>query len=699
MLSAFGYAGYAKNPICDRLHSVPEYAIIKMAVLSAEHIIKGESDLKRIHKVTAAAISAVLALQGMPLTTGMIRAAEAGKEILVTGFEDDGASKFIKRGDEDTSVIEKCTEDPHSGEACMSVTERSEGWNGPALKLSELGCEPGVRYIASAWVKAKWYNECKISIQYTDADGEQHYSNLSKATSQGEWVKIPETKFSFSADMKDVQIYIESNDKADLYVDDFKLTEGPSYSIQKDIPSLKDVYNGYFKVGTAVTASELAPNATKDLILKHFNSLTLGNELKPENMLDQKACQKYLKETDDNTVPQVRLQGSAKIILDFALEHNIPVRGHTLVWHSQTPTWFFKDDYTMDGKWVTKDVMLKRMENYIKGVFEAIEAEYADIDFYAWDVVNEAFNDNNGGPRDPGVYEDYRGDSAWVKVFGDNSFIKYAFQYARKYAPKETKLYYNDYNEYMTTKQDSIIALAKELAADNLIDGIGMQSHLDVRTGSDAFPSAQHYEMGMKNFVALAKELNLDLQVTELDATLDKSCLNEAGFKTQAKYYSDIMDVIVKYKDYVSAVVFWGTTDDQSWRVEGLPLLFNEDYTAKPCFDSIIDGIEYTPLPETTARPVTTKAETTTTEPAVTTQADVTTSSIIAGPVKRGDMTCDGTVDISDAVLIARYLAEDRDAVVTDQGKANADIDGEKGVGDGDLFMLLKVIAKIIVLD
>ena len=649
--------------------------------------------MKRFHKASAAVISAVLALQGMPLT-GTIHAADAGKEILVTGFEDDGASKFTKRGDDDTSVIAKSTEKPHSGDACMSVSERSQGWNGPALKLADLGCEAGVRYIASAWVKTQWYNECMLSMQYTDADGEQHYSNLSKAVSQGEWVKIPETKFSFSADMKDVQIYIESNDKVDLYVDDFSLTEGPSYSIEKDIPGLKDVYADYFKIGTAVTAAELAPSATKDLILKHFNSLTLGNELKPENMLNQKACQEYLEETGDNTVPQVRLQGSAKIILDFALEHNIPVRGHTLVWHSQTPTWFFKDDYTMDGKWVDKDTMLKRMENYIKGVFAAIEKDYSEIDFYAWDVVNEAFNDNNGGPRDPGVYEDYRGDSAWVKVFGDNSFIKYAFKYARQYAPKETKLYYNDYNEYITAKQNSIVKLARELAEDGLIDGIGMQSHLDVRKGTDAFPSAGQYAAGLKIYAELAKELNLDLQVTELDATLDKGYLTDAGFEAQAKYYSDIMDAIVKYKDYISAVVFWGTTDDQSWRVEGLPLLFNEDYSAKPCFKSIIDGIEYKEPPATTARPVTTKAATTTTA-AVTTADDVTTA-IQMEPTKKGDITCDGALDVADAVLIARYIAEDKTAQITDQGLVNADIDGTKGVADGDLTMVLKAIAKII---
>ena len=658
--------------------------------------------MKHFHKAAAAAVSAVLAMQSIPLA-GTIHAADAGKEILVTGFEDDGASKFTKRGDEDTSVIAKSEKDPHSGDACMSVSERSQGWNGPALVLSDLGCKPGVRYIASAWVKTQWYNECMLSIQYTDADGEQHYNNLAKAISQGEWVKIPETKFSFSADMKDVQIYIESNDKVDLYVDDFSLTEGPSYSIQQDIPSLKDVYADYFKIGTAVTAAELAPDATKDLILKHFNSLTLGNELKPENMLNQKACQAYLEETGDNTVPQVRLQGSAKIILDFAKEHNIPVRGHTLVWHSQTPTWFFKDDYTMDGKWVDKDIMLKRMENYIKGVFEVVEAEYSDIDFYAWDVVNEAFNDNNGGPRDPGVYEDYRGDSAWVKVFGDNSFIKYAFKYARKYAPEGTKLYYNDYNEYMTSKQNSIVELARDLAADNLIDGIGMQSHLDVRKGSDAFPSAGMYAAGLKIYADLAKELNLDLQVTELDATLDKSCLNSEGFKTQAKYYSDIMDAIVKYKDYISAVVFWGTTDDQSWRVEGLPLLFNEDYSAKPCFDSIIDGIEYTPSAQTTPKPVTTTTEKETT----TTTATTTTTTITSGdtgktpqlPKKPGDMTCDDSVDVSDAVLMAKYIAEDKTANITDQGLINGDIDGNKGVTESDLTMLLKAIAKIVKLE
>ncbi|MCR4759167.1 MAG: endo-1,4-beta-xylanase [Oscillospiraceae bacterium] len=649
--------------------------------------------MKRLHQAAAALLSCVLAMQSMPLN-GTVQAAdsaEPGKEILVTGFEDKAVSMFSKRGDDDTSVITASDEKPHSGDYCMAIKERSDGWNGPSISLESLGCKPGVRYIASAWVKAQWYNDCKISLQYTDADGEQHYNNMSSAISQGEWVEIPAVKFSFSSDMKDVQLYIESTDKVELYVDDFSLTEGPTYHIQKDIPSLKEVYGDYFKIGTAVTAAELAPDATKDLILKHFNSVTLGNELKPENMLDQKASQAYLKETGDDTVPQVKMNGAARTILDFCREYNIPVRGHTLVWHSQTPTWFFKDDYTKDGEWVDKATMLKRMENYIKGVFDVVLTEYPDIDFYAWDVVNEAFGNDSGNPRDPGTYEAGRGESAWVKVFGDNSFIKPAFQYARKYAPANIKLYYNDYNEYMTAKQDGIIELVRDLAKDNLIDGIGMQSHLDIRKGSDAFPSTGTYAAGLKKYVEVAKELNLDLQVTELDATLDKGFHDDEAMEIQAKYYSDIMDTLVKYKDNISAVVFWGTTDDQSWRAWGYPLLFNEDYSKKECFDSIVDGIQYT-----TAASTTRVVRTTTTTTATTEKITVTTPD--SSKRLAGDVNLDKSVDVSDAVLLAKFLGGDSSAKVTDQGKANGEVDGKEGLSTDDLTMILKYICKLTVL-
>ena len=124
--------------------------------------------------------------------------------------------------------------------------------------------------------------------------------------------------------------------------------------------------------------------------------------------------------------------------------------------------------------------------------------------------------------------------------------------------------------------------MVKELnAEETLIDGIGLQSHLDVN-----FPGISAYEKAVKLFT----ELGVDLQVTELDVTTSDN--SEESFKKQAQYYGDIMKVLIKYSKNISTVVVWGTTDDQSWRASKYPLLFNEDYSAKQCFYSIVEGLE-----------------------------------------------------------------------------------------------------------
>jgi endo-1,4-beta-xylanase len=216
------------------------------------------------------------------------------------------------------------------------------------------------------------------------------------------------------------------------------------------------------------------------------------------------------------------------------------------------PYGFFKEKFDESGDWVDKETMLKRMENYIKNVFDAVKKTYPKVNFYAWDVVNEAWQDD-GTPRRGGS-DPNSGNSPWVQIFKDNSFIKYAFQFAKKYGIEGCKLYYNDYNEYMPQKTEAIIKMVKELnEEEQLIDGIGLQSHLDV-----SFPGISAYEKAVKSF----SEVGLDLQVTELDVTT--SGKSDSSFATQADYYGNIMKVLVKYSKSISAVVFWGTTDDQS---------------------------------------------------------------------------------------------------------------------------------------
>lgn len=666
--------------------------------------------------------------------------------IYSSDFEDGDVSAFTNRGANDTTVISASEDNAVSGKKSLCASGRSKEWNGPAFRLDDK-CKAGTACLISAKVMGQYYTSVTVSFQYTDAGGETHYENLTNLNGNG-WQEIKDLKVSFADDVKDVYVYFEGGTD-NIYIDDFTVKEAESQSIQQDIASLKNLYSDYFKIGTAVTAKELAPKNTKELILKHFNSITAGNELKPDAILDKKASLELAQSGDDEN-PQVSLT-SARSILNFARDNNIPVRGHVLVWHQQTPEWFFKENYDENGDWVSKEKMLVRMENYIKNVFDAVKTEYPDVDFYAWDVVNECL-ENDGSPRKPGFPDQSNGYQAspWVQIFGDNSFIKPAFEFAKKYAPEGTKLYYNDYNEYMD-KKDAIVALTEEINSDgHYIDGIGMQSHLDARSGSDAFPSASMYKKALDQFCATG----LDVQITELDATVNGN--DEESFKKQAQYYSDIMDAIVEHKDDISAVVFWGTTDDQSWRATKYPLLFNEDYTAKPAFDAIIDGIESTGTTTTTTTNSSETTTTTTTTPggdqkiqkfvdAITDIGDNTVTFSSKGtftvakeedmekikaagigknvsiefldykdttimkinslnimgmgdiePAKFGDVNEDGEISIADAVLIMQTLVNADEYTLTEQGAINADTVGNDGITGKDALAIQMVLANLI---
>ena len=607
-------------------------------------------------RVLAGVLGGVLLGTSVPFTTATAADVETGAVIYSSDFEDTGESlPFTGRGGVESISI--TSSQAHGGSSSMMVSDRAKGWHGPQLLLDDI-CQPNKEYTVSAFAKTEWYNSVKLSLEYTDTAGERHYSNLASGTSNGDWTEFSNVKFSFTSEVSKVYVYFECDDASTLYIDDFTLAEAPIIPIEEDIASLKDVYSGYFKVGTAIMASNLSSPSFMDLVQKHFSgSITFGNELKPDYVLDQAASQAK----GGNTNPQVNFS-QADALLKYCAENKIPVRGHTLVWHSQTPDWFFKENFSDDGDWVDKDTMITRMENYIKNVMEGLATQYPDVEFYAWDVVNEAWQDN-GTPRAAGSSKsEDSNSSAWTRIFGDNSFIEYAFQFARKYAPAGCKLYYNDFNEYMPQKTTAIYDMAMELKEKGLIDGIGMQSHLDV-----GFPNASTYEKALSKFASTG----LDIQITELDITTSDT--TEAGLEKQAQMYSDIFDLCVKYKDNISAVVIWGVTDDQSWRATRVPLLFDENFKAKPAFYAIVDDVE--PLDPITTTVTTTSSETTTT---TTTEPD---GNFIPGDVNFDkvvngfdlsamrqewvgeaqyapylDMNQDGSFNAADVVALAKFL-------------------------------------------
>lgn len=356
-------------------------------------------------------------------------------------------------------------------------------------------------------------------------------------------------------------------------------TEEPTPTPTPEPPEvfLKDVFGAHgMKVGTCLTTQMISSETLSNVVLKHYNSVTMENDMKPDYILNK------AKSAEAGDIV-VEFNKNMITMLDWAKQNGIAVRGHTLVWYSQTPQWIFYDNFDdKTGNLVTREVMLKRMESYIKQVFEKLtEAGYADL-FYAYDVVNEAWMEN-------GTMRDQM--NTWYKVIGED-YIWHAFNFAKKYAPANIKLFYNDYNEQFKT--DTLEKFVKTLVDDKgnyLIDGIGFQAHLYTEDKlTDYFKTVDQLS-----------KLGLTIELTELDVCLGKynspKMANEETLATQGRFYYDLIKGIFERKDagtlQIDSLTFWGITDSASWRKVYSPLLFDKLYKRKPAFFGVVQMKEY----------------------------------------------------------------------------------------------------------
>lgn len=339
----------------------------------------------------------------------------------------------------------------------------------------------------------------------------------------------------------------------------------------KNATVLKDAFQNDFTVGAAISLGTINSEEQMTFIDKYYNRVTMGNELKPDSLLDGPAT-----EESEDGMPEIRTENLDKI-LKTVQEKGLKLRGHCLVWHSQTPDWFFSKDYEPSEGLVDKETMKQRMEAYIKKVLTYCQENYAGV-IYAWDVVNEAMGDDGG----------YRTESNWYKIYGDESYITDAFTFARKYAGEDVKLFYNDYNEYVTGKTELIVELLTGLREKGLVDGMGMQSHWDMD-----FPSVSMLKDALD---AYGKIDGLEIQMTEID--MHNTDNSEEGLERQAERYKEFFEVIMRAKRTgianITNVTFWGMTDEDSWlsgfRGEiSYPLLFDKDFREKPCYQSVME--------------------------------------------------------------------------------------------------------------
>jgi len=336
--------------------------------------------------------------------------------------------------------------------------------------------------------------------------------------------------------------------------------------------SLKETFKNDFLIGTAMNTPQIEEKdvATDGLIKQQFNAVT------PENIMKAEII-----EPKWNTF---NFDLADKLVA-FAQKNNIKVNGHTLIWHSQLPA-FMRNMQSADS-------VKQYFENHI-----TIVASRYDGKVYSWDVVNEALNED--GTLRKSIFLDKLGDD----------YVVAAFRLAQKAAP-HTKLYYNDYNIEQPKKRAGAIALIKKIQAAGVrIDGVGIQGHWRAYN----LP-LNDIEESIKEFSALGIEVmftELDLSVlpspfenttADINATAKgnanmnpyKNGLPDSVAQMQAKAYSDLFKLLLKYKKNVSRVTFWGVNDAQSWLnnfpIQGrtdYPLLFDRNLKPKPAFYSVI---------------------------------------------------------------------------------------------------------------
>jgi endo-1,4-beta-xylanase len=350
-----------------------------------------------------------------------------------------------------------------------------------------------------------------------------------------------------------------------------------------DVKPLKDAFKGKFLIGTALDfpLPSDKPNTDVAIAMRHFSAFTCGNSMKPDATEPEEG--KFTFERGDRMVEAARKCGATLI-------------GHCLVWHSQTPRWFFQGP---DGGLPSRELALFRMRSHIAGVVGHYKGKVKQ-----WDVVNEALSDSPN---------EYLRPTPWLRAIGED-YVAEAFRAAHEADPKAI-LIYNDYNIETASKRPKAIKLLKSLLEQKApIHAVGLQCHWRLG-GLDL----AEVEKSIQEFNALG----LKVMVTELDLGVLPTRYRGAdvGFRQQmtpdqraemdpytaglpddvaqkqADVYRQAFEMFLRHRKVIGRVTFWGTHDAVSWLnffpIRGrtdYPLLFDRQGRPKPAFNAVRDA-------------------------------------------------------------------------------------------------------------
>lgn len=529
------------------------------------------------------------------------------------GFEN-GTAGFSGRG----GVESITTQTGGVSGNCLSVSGRTQSWHGASLNLTDTIVKDA-DYKIIVWFKQNTGTDQEMKVSCTlNSGGEETYPAVGKVVAaSGEWTKF-EATYHIPKSFTSISIYFESSEGTfDFYVDDFSMIQTSEGIVPVDpltLPSLKEAYADLFEhMGSCLSyngwraGAQLQNTTLMNGVTRQFNSFTLEDEMKPDSILGgsstistetaKGSAYNYIipdNYTEDK-VPVLNFDTLDKV-LQKAYDSGLKMRAHTLMWHQQTPTKFFKENYSDSQSAVSSEVMDARLEFYVRTVVSHVLQKEKEIAgsagsiVYAWDITNEYTHRDN----DPAS-------TTWKTIYGDQglrpAYVKAAYTYAYDELKKQNvedkvTLFYNDYNTYDVAKD--IISLINFINEDGVIcKGVGMQAHLDVD-----YPTVDTFGATIDAF----RKAGLEIQITELDVTINCPRGNyDADLQRtdtdQADYLFRLMQTVAARKRAganITGVTFWGLYDTISWRAKYSPLLFSSGLDApKESFYRVIEAAEH----------------------------------------------------------------------------------------------------------
>ena len=497
-----------------------------------------------------------------------------GATVIDTDFEDGLDGWVLREADSTPATLILTEAEAHSPTHAALVTDRDGQGDGIGHDVTGL-MTPGTAYNITAWVKfaagsppdTLWLSMRRTNDGADSYDTVGQFSNVSGNT----WTQVTATYQMGTADS--AFLYFETaypdGTTASFLVDDILVQEQGGPDWDETLTPLKETVD--FPVGVAIDSRETT-GAYAGLLQHHFEQITPENHMKPEAWYD----------ADRN----FRIHPEAKLLMDFAAANGIRVYGHTLLWHQQTPEWFFQRD---DGTPLTNSpedqaILSTRLHDHIFNVAQTLSAMYgpfgsATNPLVAFDVVNEVISDS--------ATPDGLRTSPYYNILGP-SYIDDAFnwadqafnvEYAAAGVTRPIALVINDYNTERSDKRARLYALVTDLLNRGIpVDIVGHQFHASLTTPVQSFDEA----------LAAFEDLPVRQVISELDV-MTGTPVDDAKLIEQGYFYRDAFRIFRSHSDSIFSVTLWGLYDTRSWRSDNAPLLFNGQLAAKPAYFGAVD--------------------------------------------------------------------------------------------------------------